>query len=200
MVVQLSDKLGGAIIGIVKKDKNGTSRFIDRRNTETDFGKNKKNPCDTNASPRTGLPPNITCVELNANGGALSGSKTKINPNDDAATIRGKTRENEAAETLADAGYYVEQNPVLSNTNKKPDYKINGEIFDCYSPSGSSVRNMHSEVENKILREQTESVVINMADTSATFEAVKQQFMDWPIPGLKKIIVIDQFGKITRIQ
>ena len=39
-----------------------------------------------------------------------------------------------------------------------------------------------------------------MADTSATFEAVKQQFMDWPIPGLKKIIVIDQFGKITRIQ
>ena len=200
MVVKLTDKFGGTIIGIVKKDKNGTSHFIDRRNTETNFGKNKKNPCDTNATPPTGLAPNITCVELNANGGLLFGTKTKIPPNADPERIRSLTRENDGAQILADSGFHVEQNPVLLNTNKKPDYKINGEIFDCYSPSGSSVRNMHSEVENKILREQTESVVINMADTSATFEAVKQQFMDWPIPGLKKIIVIDQFGKITRIQ
>ena len=199
MVVKLSDKLGGAIIGIVKKDKNGTSRFIDRRNTETDFGKNKKNPCDTNASPRTGLPPNITCVELNANGGLLFGTKTKIPAKADPETIRGLTRENDAAQMLADSGFHVEQNPVLPGP-KNPDYKINGEVFDCYSPSGSSVTNMHGKVKDKILKEQTESVVINMADTSATFEAVKQQFMDWPIPGLKKIIVIDQFGKITRIQ
>ena len=199
MVVKLSDKLGGAIIGIVKKDKNGTSRFIDRRNTETDFGKNKKNPCDTNASPRTGLPPNITCVELNANGGALSGSKTKINPNDDAATIRGKTRENEAAETLADAGYYVEQNPVLSNTNKKPDYKINGEIFDCYSPSSPSVGNIYEVVKGKVNSGQAPSVVINMADTPVTVENIKQYFKDSPIPDLDKLIVIDQSGIIIRI-
>ena len=200
MVVKLSDKLGGAIIGIVKKDKNGTSRFIDRRNTETDFGKNKKNPCDTNASPRTGLPPNITCVELNANGGLLFGTKTKIPPKSDASTIRSLTRENEAAETLAGAGYHVEQNPVLPGL-KEPDYKINGEIFDCYSPDTPSVRNIYSGVEKKVVVDkQTESVVINMADTSVTVEAVKQQFKDWPMPGLKKVIVIDQFGKITRIQ
>ena len=200
MVAKMSDKFGGMIIGIVKKDKNGTSRFIDRRNTETNFGKNNKNPCAPNATPPTGLPANITCVELNANGGLLSGTKTKIPAKADPETIRSLTRENEGAQILVDSGFHVEQNPVLLNTSKKPDYKINGEIFDCYSPSGSSVTNIHGKVKKKILEEQTESVVINMADTSATFEAVKQQFMDWPIPGLKKIIVIDQFGKITRIQ
>lgn len=200
MVAKMSDKFGGMIIGIVKKDKNGTSRFIDRRNTETNFGKNNKNPCAPNATPPTGLPANITCVELNANGGLLFGTKTKIPAKADPETVRSLTRENDGAQILADSGFHVEQNPVLLNTNKKPDYKINGEVFDCYSPSGSSVTNMHGKVERKILEEQTESVVINMADTSATFEAVKKQFMDWPIPGLKKIIVIDQFGKITRIQ
>ncbi len=129
----------------------------------------------------------------------LFGTKTKIPAKADPETIRGLTRENDAAQMLADSGFHVEQNPVLPGP-KNPDYKINGEVFDCYSPSGSSVTNMHGKVKDKILKEQTESVVINMADTSATFEAVKQQFMDWPIPGLKKIIVIDQFGKITRIQ
>ncbi len=129
MVAKMSDKFGGMIIGIVKKDKNGTSRFIDRRNTETNFGKNNKNPCAPNATPPTGLPANITCVELNANGGLLFGTKTKIPAKADPETVRSLTRENDGAQILADSGFHVEQNPVLLNTNKKPDYKIMGKFL-----------------------------------------------------------------------
>ncbi|WP_218031493.1 CdiA C-terminal domain-containing protein [Paenibacillus kobensis] len=64
-----------------------------------------------------------------------SGTKTKVNYNDpDKDNIRALERENEAAEILAKNGYKVEQNPNVPNTTKNPDYKIEGKIFDCYSP------------------------------------------------------------------
>lgn len=42
--------------------------------------------------------------------------------------------ENKAAETIAKNGYDIEQNPIVNNSSRNPDYKIEGKIFDCYSP------------------------------------------------------------------
>ncbi len=43
-------------------------------------------------------------------------------------------RENESADTFAQHGYDVEQNPPPKPNGKEPDYKIEGEYFDNYAP------------------------------------------------------------------
>ena len=69
----------------------------------------------------------------------------------DDATRRSLTRENEAAETLAKNGYDVEQNPKVEGTTRNPDYIIEGEVFDCYSPAqNTSVRNIASTIAGRL--------------------------------------------------
>jgi hypothetical protein len=126
-------------------------------------------------------------------GGELSGSRTVIPPSSDAATTRSLNRENESASFLADNGFKVEQNPKVPGS-KNPDYKINGEIFDNYAPSTSNVRNAASEIKGKVDRGQADNVVINLTDTSITPSALRKQLSDYPIPGLKVVIVIDKTG------
>lgn len=79
---------------------------------------------------------------------------------------------------------------------KNPDYKINGEIFDNYVPSSSNIRNIWTAVEDKVLKGQTN----NISDSKVTVNALKEQFSQWKIKGLDKIIVIDKSGNITRIK
>ena len=95
-----------------------------------------------------------------------SGTKTKVNYNDpDPDNVRALERENEAAEILAKNGYHVEQNPNVPNTTKNPDYKIEGEIFDCYSPKpNTSPRNIGSDIQGKVEAGQTDRVVLNLSD------------------------------------
>jgi filamentous hemagglutinin len=132
--------------------------------------------------------------------GELTGTRTAINTADDAATIRSLTRENESATTLANSGYKVQQNPPALPNGKKPDYIINGEVFDNYAPSTSSVRNAASEIKGKVEREQTNNVVVNLADTPITPVAMKEQLTNYPVPGLKQVIIIDNSGTSTVIK
>jgi hypothetical protein len=136
--------------------------------------------------------------QMGANGGVvageLTGIRTTINLANDAATIRSLIRENESATTLANSGYNVQQNPPALPNGKKPDYIINGEVFDNYAPSTSSVRNAWSEIDKKVAKGQADNVVVNLADTSITPAVLKEQLSNYPISGLKKIIIIDKSG------
>ena len=132
-------------------------------------------------------------------GGELSGPRKPIPPKSDAETIRGLTREHESADTLVKNGYKVEQNPNVVGA-KKPDYKINGEVFDAYAPSTGNVRNISSVVGKKVADGQASNVVVNLADSTVTSAALQVQLINYPIAGLKQIIIIDKSGQSILIK
>ena len=96
------------------------------------------------------VPPNGNADPEAASEGTLSGTRTTIRPSLNAANTRGLMRENESADILVKNGYDVEQNPDVQGTNKNPDYRVNGEIYDNYAPETGSVRNIDSNIEEKI--------------------------------------------------
>ncbi|MEV5833588.1 hypothetical protein [Nocardia sp. NPDC052112] len=120
-----------------------------------------------------------------------TGRPQVIKTTDDEATQRSLERENDSAEILARAGYEVEQQPNVPGTTKNPDYRINGRIFDNYAPSTSNPRNiLDGEVRKKVERGQATRIVVNLADSDVTLDALRTQLRDWPIPGLEEIIII----------
>ena len=129
-------------------------------------------------------------------------SKTTISKGLDDATRTSLMRENEAADVLARKGYDIEQNPNIPNTNKNPDYKIEGEIFDCYSPynSNKSVRNIWSEVKGKVDAGQTERVVLNLKNWDGDLSSLQKQFTDYPVQNLKEVMIIDKNDLISHIE
>jgi hypothetical protein len=147
-------------------------------------------------------------------GGQPEGSPTRIGAKQDDDVKRSLERENSAAVTMADQGFRVRQNPTSAevaqarlNTGdtgspeSDPDYLVEGRVFDCYSPSARKpVRGIWSEVEEKVLdREQTQRVVINLADWPGDLSALRKQFADWPITGLKEAKVITPNGDIVQL-
>lgn len=127
-----------------------------------------------------------------------SGNPTKINPNDDPENIRALTRENETAQTLSKK-FDVEQNPKGDFGGKNPDYKIDGEIYDCYSPSSSNPRNIASNIEeSKIKTGQTKNVIINLDDSPVELSQMKKQLESYPIDGLDKAIGVKN-GEILKL-
>lgn len=130
--------------------------------------------------------------------GKPQGKRTKILDQDDAATRRSIARENESADILAREGYNAEQNPDVPG-GKRPDYKIDGKIYDNDAPSTSNPRNIWSEVEGKIMRGQTKNVVINLKDSQVNMNTLSKQLSDWPIEGLEEVIVIRPDGSVGGI-
>jgi hypothetical protein len=127
------------------------------------------------------------------------GPKTKISKNDNSETVRGLTRENESADTLAKKGYDVEQNPKVEGT-KEPDYAIEGKIFDCYAPMPqTNPRNVWDVVFKKIDKKQTDRIVMNLSDWEGKTDDLIKQFKEWEIPELKEIIVIEKNGNIFHL-
>ncbi|PRY27992.1 hypothetical protein [Pseudosporangium ferrugineum] len=116
---------------------------------------------------------------------------------------------------LAGSGYHVRQNPTSAevaqarldtgDTGKptsKPDYLVEGRVFDCYSPTRptKNVRGIWGEVHDKVVeRQQTQRVVVNLADWRGDLSALRRQFADWPIAGLKEVKVITPGGDIVQI-
>jgi len=132
------------------------------------------------------------------NNGSLSGTPTQIPPLSDAVTTRSLTLENQSATVLADSGYDVVQNPDVSGP-KNPDYLIDGEIFDNYAPSTGNVRNIASTISDKVSSGQASNIVVNLTDSSTTTAALEAQLTNYPVPGLKQVIVIDQSGAVIKL-
>lgn len=132
--------------------------------------------------------------------GELTGTRTAISSADDTATIRSLTRENESATTLANNGYKVQQNPPALPNGKNPDYIVNGQVFDNYAPSTGNVRNAARVIEGKVLAGQADNVVVNLADSSITPSALRDQLTNYPITGLNQVIIIDKTGTPTVIK
>ncbi len=149
-------------------------------------------PAPSASEPATSGNPNSPTA---AGKGKLSGRPTPIPRRSNADTVRALTLENESAITLSQKGYNVVQNPVVVGM-KKPDYLIDGEVFDNYAPSTDNVRSIASAIEKKIKSEQTANVVVNLTDSDVTPAQLQEQIANYPIDGLKKVIVLDKFGKI----
>lgn len=81
-----------------------------------------------------------------------------------------------------------------------PNYLIEGHVFDCYSPQArTSVRNVWSQVREKIDDEQTQRVMLNLKDWEGDVVALRRQFDQWPIDGLKELAVATRDGTIRQI-
>jgi hypothetical protein len=101
---------------------------------------------------------------------------------------------------LAKAGYAVEQLPESKvQGEKNPDFRIEGQIFDNYAPSGGRTRNFADRIQDKVDDNQTERVVLNLTDSTVDAEQVREQLHTWPIPGLREVIVIDRHGGISHL-
>lgn len=93
-------------------------------------------------------------------------------------------------ETSGGNGYGV-------NASSNPDYLINGEVFDCYSPQGANVRNIWSAVKKKT-EEQARRVIINLDDCTESMDDLANQFLDWSIDTLDELLITKN-GKISRL-
>jgi hypothetical protein len=132
------------------------------------------------------------------------GTPTKINPKDDDATKRSLNRENESAQILAKNGFQVDQNPPKLPNGAKPDFKIEGEYFDCYSPSSNNERMITDTIDAKVPK-QADRLVFNLADSPMSPEemrdVVKRKQDDEPVKNgsLKQVIAIKKDGTVENI-
>lgn len=123
--------------------------------------------------------------------GSLTGRPTRPGPKEkDEWAIKRVDRENESARILAENGYHVEQNPPPNQYGKHPDYKINGQYADCYTPRSSNARNILDEVAEKVNTKQADRIILNLDETQITIEALRKALLENPIDDLKSIIAI----------
>lgn len=120
------------------------------------------------------------------------GSPQRPKKKDDLEKIRSLDRQNESAKTLAENGYQVKQLPESKIQGKKnPDFEIEGKFFDNYAPSGkATTARIDSELRKKIAKGQAERFVLNLDDASVSIADMKKQLEDFPIQGLKEIIIV----------
>lgn len=117
--------------------------------------------------------------------------------------IRSITRQNEAAQTLSEHGFNVEQLPNNQGKNglKNPDFRVNGELADAYSPSGNNVQTIFEEIAKKTnpAKPQAPNIVLNLVDSPLTASEVAQYLSRNPVPGLRSIVFIKD-GLVTVVR
>ena len=72
--------------------------------------------------------------------------------------------------------------------NRTIELKVASSIT---TPSTSRARNIWELIRReKVAREQANRIILNLDDSSVTLPDLKRQFDDWPMPGLKEVIVV----------
>jgi hypothetical protein len=106
---------------------------------------------------------------------------------------------------LARNGYRTHQKPSpeqvaaarawsgdTGDPTRNPDYLVERFVWECFTPTArKSVRGIHSVAIEKVVEyRQTQRLVVNLQNWPGTVDALRQQFADWPIEGLKQVIAI----------
>ena len=190
-------RLGSALQRLSRTLKNAKIKLKGR-------GKGTGTGAQTVEVPR---PKEIKAEKLKAKG-VLSGRKTTIPKKADEATRRSLIRENEAAEILVENGFDVQQNPNLPGTTRKPDQlilkgsvgdkKFENVITDVFSPApNTSARNIRSTINEKVnIKQQADTIVLNMADSKVGISDVTSAIKAEPIQNLKDVIILRE-GNVT---
>ena len=122
--------------------------------------------------------------------GSLKGEAEIPPPNAPPDMVRSIQRQNEAAREFAKAGYDVEQLPNQGSKGEaRPDLRINGELADVYSPTSTSAISVLKTVAYKV-QKQADNIVINLADSPLSIEAIEQALKVNPIDKLKRLFVM----------
>jgi len=104
---------------------------------------------------------------------------------------------------LARAGFDLEQLP-RSTKARSPDFKIEGRVFDNYSPTAARPRNIWANLnEDKVNPRgrppQARRIVLNLSDTPVELSDLRAQFRNYPMPNLEEVIAITGEGEIVHI-
>jgi hypothetical protein len=110
--------------------------------------------------------------------------------------VRGRELENWSAVVLARHGYDIEQNPKVPGS-KRPDYLIEGLVFDHMAPTTPRAWNIWSRVGKKVSERQATRIVLNIDGSKARVDDLREQFRR-PIPGLEEVLVIRR-GEVRRL-
>ncbi len=100
----------------------------------------------------------------------------------------------------------VERQPPLSAldlaegiaSNKKPDLRVGGKIYDAYAPFTDKVDTIRNVMSDKIKNCQTRrlAVTLKLTDDTVTVEKLIQRLRTKPIANLKELFVIDKLKNI----
>lgn len=114
----------------------------------------------------------------------------------------GADGENEVAEILWLHGHNVRRKAVdtFEQSVKRPDFRIDDEIFDAYTPASPRARNIWEAVAGKIRSGQTQNVIVFLRDTSVSTESVVGQFTSYSIPGLNRLWLATRDGEILYLR
>jgi hypothetical protein len=198
----------GSGAGGVRSDEAAASAF-------SQAGRAGNGPAGTPSDIANGQSQHLFTQPTGALGGTPSGEPKKITVGPDATNKRSDELENSGANALAASGYRIKQSPSAEEVararidtgdsghpRRKPDYLIEGRVFDCYSPTNpdKTPRGIWDEVAEKVEdKKQTQRVVVNLEDWRGDLNALQRQFDDWPIPGHKELKVVTPEGEIIQI-
>ena len=110
--------------------------------------------------------------------GKPTGIPEKPDKGSDADIQHNIVRQNEAADALAYHGYKVEHKPKVLpsdhlNLKKDPDYRIEGQVFDCYTPTpGRTLDKIRNEISKKVKEGQANHIVLNLTDNSTSVKDI----------------------------
>lgn len=138
-------------------------------------------------------------IPTGSQGGKPTGTPDR-NPNANPQTLRGLEIEEHSAELLAERGYRVHQQPGKLLNGKEPDYWIEDTIFDNIAPEVSDPNKIWVGVKDKILKEQTRRVIINLERSDVVVDdELLTIFKEYPIDDLDEVILITKEQDIIQL-
>ena len=147
--------------------------------------------------------PTVVEKELLPTSGSLTGAPEMPGPKASSENVRSLSRQNESAVILSEHGLQVEQLPNTNGRNgaRSPDFKINGEVADAYSPKSGNVQSVWDALSDKAnptngKPQQAPNIVVNLADSPLSASDVAQFIARNPIPRLSRVLIIKD-GKVT---